>query len=137
VDGGPGMLAKGKLQLQLYLLAARELWGLELAGGLYRPLGARNERDRKPKGLLRKSVEEDLAGLDPRPRDHVDDEAFERALDEAREKTEEIIAAIQAGDIGRRPIDGSCPSYCHFQPICRRDRADPEDEPGPEAEEEG
>ena len=36
---------RGKLQLQLYMLAARELWGHELAGGLYRPLGA-TERPR-------------------------------------------------------------------------------------------
>jgi len=39
-------------KLQLYMLAARELWGKELAGGLYRPLGARNKRDRQPKGLV-------------------------------------------------------------------------------------
>src|SRR5215212_8027659 len=56
VEGGKRMLDKGKLQLQLYLLAARELWGLDLAGGLYRPLGARNDTDRKPKGLLRKAL---------------------------------------------------------------------------------
>ena len=113
-----------------------KLWGLDLAGGLYRPLGARNEADRKPKGLLRKSLKEDLASLRPRPRDHVDDEAFEAALTEAREKTEEIIASIQAGNIGRRPIGGACPRYCSFQPICRRERGVPEDEPESEDEEE-
>jgi RecB family exonuclease len=134
VEGGKRMLEKGKLQLQLYLLAARELWGLELAGGLYRPLGART--DRKPKGLLRKELREDLSGLDPRPGDHVDDEVFEGALDEARAKAEEIIARIQAGDIGRRPIGGACPSYCSFQPICRRERGVPEEEPASAEEEE-
>ncbi|HKH23725.1 MAG TPA: PD-(D/E)XK nuclease family protein [Solirubrobacterales bacterium] len=136
VDGGKGMLDRGKLQLQLYLLAARELWGLELAGGLYRALGARNDDDRKPKGLLRKSLKEELAGLHPRQNDHLDDEAFEAALEAAREKTEGIIASIQAGDIGRRPIGGSCPRYCHFQPICRRERGVPEEEPEREEEEE-
>jgi ATP-dependent helicase/DNAse subunit B len=134
VEGGKRMLEKGKLQLQLYLLAARELWGLELAGGLYRPLGART--DRKPKGLLRKELRQDLSGLDPRPGDHVDNEVFEEALDEARAKAEEIIARIQAGDIGRRPIGGACPAYCSFQPICRRERGVPEEEPASEEEEE-
>jgi ATP-dependent helicase/DNAse subunit B len=137
VPGGRGMLEKGKLQLQLYLLAAHELWGLELAGGLYRPLGARNERDRKPKGLLRKSLKEDLDGLRPRPKDHLEDGDFDAALAEAREAAEGIIEKIHAGDIGRRPIGGACPSYCEYQPICRRERGIPEDEPtGPDEEEE-
>ncbi len=136
VDGGRGMLDRGKLQLQLYLLAARELWGLELAGGVYRALGARGEDDRKPKGLLRKSLKEELEGLHPRQNDHLADEDFDAALEAAREKTEGIIASIQGGDIGRRPIGGSCPAYCHFQPICRRERGLPEEEPSKEEEEE-
>jgi RecB family exonuclease len=129
VDGGKRMLERGKLQLQLYLLAARELWG-----GLYRPLGARNESARKPKGLLRKELKEELAGLKPRRDDHLDDEAFEAALDDAEAKAVEIIALIQAGDIGRRPIGNTCPRYCHFQPICRRERGVAEDEPVSEDE---
>jgi ATP-dependent helicase/DNAse subunit B len=136
VDGGKGMLDRGKLQLQLYLLAARELWDLELAGGLYRALGARNDDERKPKGLLRKSLKEELEGLHPRQNDQLADEDFEAALGAAREKTEGIIASIQAGDIGRRPIGGSCPPYCHFQPICRRERGLPEEEPSLEEHEE-
>ena len=120
----------------VFLLAARELWGLDLAGGLYRALGARNDDDRKPKGLLRKSLKDELDGLHPRQNDHLADEDFEAALDAARETTEGIIASIQAGDIGRRPIGGSCPTYCHFQPICRRERGLPEEEPSKEEEEE-
>jgi RecB family exonuclease len=135
VEGGAGMLEKkGKLQLQLYMLAARELWGHELAGGLYRPLGATG--DRAPKGLLRKELTDELAGLDPRPKDHLDDEAFEAALDEAREKTEEIIAGVHEGKVIRDPLGGSCPDWCSFQPICRRERGLPEDEPWSEEGEE-
>src|SRR5262249_2600841 len=88
VDGGAGMLEKrGKLQLQLYMLAARELWGHDLAGGLYRPLGGTS--DRTPKGHLRKELAEELEGLDPRPGDQLSDEDFEGALEEARGKAEE------------------------------------------------
>jgi RecB family exonuclease len=135
VEGGAGMLEKkGKLQLQLYMLAARELWGRELAGGVYRPLGATG--DRSPKGLLRKELAEELAGLDPRPKDHLDDEAFEGALDEARDKAEEIIASIHSGKVVRDPLGGSCPDWCTFQPICRRERGLPEEEPWSEEGEE-
>jgi ATP-dependent helicase/nuclease subunit B len=135
VDGGAGMLKKrGRLQLQLYMLAARELWGHELAGGVYRPLGGTG--DRTPKGLLRKELAEDLSGLDPRPNDHLDDEAFDEALDAAREKAEEIVASVQAGRVIRDPIGGSCPDWCSFQPICRRERGLPEEEPWSEESEE-
>jgi RecB family exonuclease len=135
VEGGAAMLErKGKLQLQLYLLAARELWGHDLAGGLYRPLGGTG--DRAPKGLLRKELADELAGLDPRPKDHLDDEAFEAALDEAREKTEEIIASVHSGKVIRDPLGGSCPDWCSFQPICRRERGLPEEEPWSEEGEE-
>ncbi|MFL5906267.1 MAG: PD-(D/E)XK nuclease family protein [Solirubrobacterales bacterium] len=135
VDGGAGMLEKrGKLQLQLYMLAARELWGHDLAGGLYRPLGATSNRT--PKGLLRKELADDLAGLDPRPNDHLDDEAFDAALDAARDKAEEIVGAVQSGRVVRDPIGGSCPDWCSFQPICRRERGLPEEEPWSEDSEE-
>jgi ATP-dependent helicase/DNAse subunit B len=135
VEGGAGMLEKrGKLQLQLYMLAARELWGYELAGGLYRPLGATG--DRTPKGLLRKELADELIGLDPRPNDQLDDEAFEATLSEARVKAEGIIASVQAGEVIRDPIGGSCPDWCSFQPICRRERGLPEEEPWSEEGEE-
>ena len=135
VEGGAAMLEKrGKLQLQLYMLAARELWGRELAGGVYRPLGGTG--DRTPKGLLRKELADELAGLDPRPNDHLDDESFEGALDEAREKAEEIIASIHSGKVIRDPLGGSCPDWCNFQPICRRERGLPEEEPWSEEGEE-
>jgi ATP-dependent helicase/DNAse subunit B len=135
VDGGAAMLEKrGKLQLQLYMLAARELWGHELAGGLYRPLGATGNRS--PKGLLRKELADELAGLDPRPNDQLDDETFDAALDEAQEKAEEIIASVHSGKVIRDPLGGSCPDYCSFQPICRRERGLPDDEPWSEEGEE-
>lgn len=133
VEGGRGMLKRGKFQLQLYLLAVRELWNRELAGGVYRPLGGSG--DRHPKGLLRKELEGDLAGLDPRPRDHLKEEDFEQALAEARARAGEIADEIQAGDIGRRPMNDRCPKYCTFQPICRRERGLPEEEPGEEEDE--
>jgi len=133
VDGGERMLERGKLQIQLYMLAAREVWGLDLAGGLYRPLGGTS--DRRPKGLLRKELRDELAPVDPRPNDHLADERFEAALEDAGARAAEIIEAIQTGQIWRDPIGGRCPSWCDFQPICRRERGLPEEEPGPDADE--
>jgi ATP-dependent helicase/DNAse subunit B len=63
VPAGAKLSEEGKLQLQLYMLAARELWGLEPAGALYRPLAATGER--RPRGLvLAEARESALAGLD-------------------------------------------------------------------------
>ena len=77
-----------------------------------------------------------MAGLDPRPKDQLDDEAFEGALDEAREKAEELISSIHSGKVIRDPLGGSCPDWCTFQPICRRERGLPEEEPWSEEGEE-
>ncbi len=132
VDGGAGMLDRGKIQLQLYMLAVREVWKLDLAGGLYRPLGGTS--DRQPKGLLQKDSSDDLKPLDPRPGDQLDPEKFEQALGAARSRAEEMITAIRAGEVKRDPLGGKCPSYCDYQPICRRERGLPEEEPGPEQE---
>ena len=30
---------------------------------------------------------------------------------------------MRAGDIDRDPLNGECPKYCTFQPICRLERA--------------
>ena len=84
--------------------------------------------------MLRKDLKEELAGLNPRPGDHLDAEAFDAALEESGARAAEIISSIQGGDIGRRPIGGTCPTYCHFQPICRRERGVAEDEPVSEDE---
>jgi ATP-dependent helicase/DNAse subunit B len=113
---------EGKLQPQLYMLALRELWGIEPLGGVYTPLGA--TEDPRPRGLLRKEerggplAEAGLVGTD-----FLEPEAFAQALDGARERAARIVAAMRDGVIDRDPIDDRCPSYCRFQPICRRERA--------------
>jgi RecB family exonuclease len=113
---------EGKLQPQLYMLALRELWGVEPIGGVYVPLGATDKP--KARGLLAKRERGDL--LEPDAfvnRDFLDEDAFGDALDAARERAAEIAAAMRAGRIDRDPIDDQCPKYCRFQPICRRERA--------------
>ena len=135
VDGGKGMLERG--QAPAPALHARRARALGARAGR-RPLPAarRRPREREPKGLLRKELKEDLAPLDPRPSDHLDDEDFEQALDDARgegrgDHRRDPRRATSAGD----PIDGSCPDCCTLPAdlpprarACPRRSREPEDE---------
>lgn len=125
VPGASSLAKDGKLQLQLYMLAARELLKLEVVGGLYQPLGAYG--DRRPRGIVRKAECGEggvFDGLDISVRgDGLTDEAFDDALENARRQAETSGTRMLAGDIRRDPLGGSCPKYCTFQPICRLERA--------------
>ena len=120
VAGRSGWESRGKLQLQLYILAARERLGLDPIGGLYTALGARN--DRRPRGMLI-SGDARLEGVGAVRGDPCDREGFDAELERARARASEKAAAMRAGEIDRDPIGGRCPSYCTFQPICRLERA--------------
>ena len=112
-----------KLQLPLYMLAVRELWGLEPIGGAYHPLGKQYEA--QPRGLLRGPP--DAWPLQERFKRNdftADEEAFEQALGAAREDAERLAARIHAGHLDRDPLGGSCPAHCDFHPICRRERGE-------------
>jgi ATP-dependent helicase/nuclease subunit B len=119
---GKKLAEEGKLQLPLYMEAARELWGIHPLGGLYHPL--REKERMRPRGLVRASEQErlredgDLVGTD-----FFDDEQFDRMIADARGRAAEIVAEIRAGRVRRDPLRGECPRYCEFQPICRRERA--------------
>jgi hypothetical protein len=123
---------EAKLQLQLYLMAAGELWGTEPVGALYHPLRATTSR--RPRGLVLKGEEGlpalGLAGTDVLPQDE-----FEALLEQARSRASAIVSRMRGGDIRRDPGPRAglrdhdvCPAYCDFAPICRRDRAPVDDE---------
>ena len=108
VDGGAEMLEKrGKLSFSFYMLAARELWGHELAAASTARWAATG--DRTPKGLLRKELAEELAGLDPRRRTIWTTRPSSGALEEAQEKAEEIIASVHSGEGDPRPARWQLP----------------------------
>ncbi len=112
-----------KLQLPLYMLALRELWGMEPLGGVYHPLG--NQESQAPRGVLRGPVGslDGVVGDELKKTDYTDsEEEFEELLRGARRDAEEIARKIQTGYLDRDPIGGSCPSYCDFHAICRRER---------------
>jgi ATP-dependent helicase/DNAse subunit B len=111
---------EGKLQLQLYVLAARERLDLEPIGGLYQPLGGRD--DRRPRGMVIK--DDPRLGERPLSRgDPCDPEDFEAELERARAQATEKAEAMRAGQIARKPLGGRCPTYCTYQAICRLERA--------------
>lgn len=106
-----------KLQLGLYLLAARRLADVgEPVGGLYAPLGA---DDPRPRGAL-------LRGADPGRRavatDLLEREAFEAVLEEVLAEAERVVGELRAGRLEPRPRtcawDGS---GCSYPTICRCD----------------
>jgi ATP-dependent helicase/DNAse subunit B len=117
-----------KLQLQLYMLAASRLFGLEPAGALYWPLAA--NRDRRPRGLVRAALRDGaLDGLRVGRDDWLDEEAITEHLEAARKRSEEFVGRMRSGDIERDPIDGKCPRWCSFQAICRKERGVIEEDP--------
>lgn len=112
-----------KLQLPLYMLAVRELWGLEPIGGVYHPLG--KQYDEVPRGLLRGPQEESPLTERFVGKDYTaDGEEFEAALAAARSEAERFGARIRTGHLDRDPLGNKCPRYCDFHPICRRERGE-------------
>jgi RecB family exonuclease len=114
---------EGKLQLQLYSIAVRELWGVDPAGALYEPLGA--TADHRPRGLAHRDEEHLLAGLDMVGTDILEAEEFDAAIARAIELAAEIVDRMRSGDITRDPLEDTCPKWCEFAPICRRERMRP------------
>jgi RecB family exonuclease len=115
----------GKLQLQLYLLAARRLWNLEPAGGVYHALGSQRA-DNRPRGILRGPLEASPLGSDDVVKTDFTEgpEDFEAALKAAADKAGELALKIQTGYLRREPIGGSCPRWCDFHTICRMERGE-------------
>jgi ATP-dependent helicase/DNAse subunit B len=124
VPGARKLEHEAKLQLQLYMLALRELWGIEPLGAVYRPLSARDPRERRPRGPLRGSERDGLLeGLDAVATDMLDDAELDEVVERARERAVEIVELTHQGQVDRDPLRDTCPRWCRFQPICRRERS--------------
>jgi ATP-dependent helicase/DNAse subunit B len=110
VVGGSRWADEQQLQVALYLLAVRELLGLEPIAGLYQPLvGARLAA----RGLVREGV----PGRYTRT-DLVDADEFDAALERARELAERTAEELHAGRIA--PCPERCSSRgCRYPGICR------------------
>ena len=109
VIAGKKLIEEGKLQMPLYLLAARG-FGLDPIGGLYSPLGA--TREDRPRGLIDKDHK---GALIPGETEHhygtdfLEPEEFDEILEAAEQRGGEIVAGMRAGAIARDPRGGECP----------------------------
>ena len=106
-----------RLQIPLYILALRDLVGIEPLGGVYRALAGR----RLTRGMLRESAREDLPGF--ARDDYLDEDAFWSQVDSARDRAAENALRIRAGDVRHDPKGDGCPAWCDLWPMCRVPRA--------------
>jgi hypothetical protein len=106
-----------RLQIPLYVLAARELLGIEPLGGLYRALGGGGAT----RGMV---VAEDADVLPPglAPTDLLEREELWAIVDDARAQAVESVGRIRAGDVRHDPRGGRCPEYCPWSGVCRIER---------------
>jgi ATP-dependent helicase/DNAse subunit B len=107
-----------RLQVPLYVLALRDLVGIEPLGGLYRSLSG----EREARGMIREDARADLPGL--AGQDYLDEDAFWGGVERAASRARSAVARIRAGDTRHDPrwSDG-CPSWCRNWPMCRVERA--------------
>ena len=107
----------GRLQVPLYVLALRDLVGIEPLGGLYRSLSG----EREARGLLRLEAQSDVPGF--ASLDYLDEDAFWGVVTQAKERARDSVARIRGGDVQHDPRSGRCPSWCDRWTICRVARA--------------
>jgi RecB family exonuclease len=128
------LVKDGKLQLQLYSIAVERLWGIEPAGAIYEPLGATETH--RPRGILKKEEADLFGGLGVYRNDQLEPEDFEGVIADAEKLASEIVSRMKRGRIKRDPLEQTCPKWCEFAPICRRERARPEPEDDDDEDEE-
>jgi RecB family exonuclease len=106
-----------RLQIPLYILALRDLVGVEPLGGVYRALAA----PRRTRGMLREEARDDLPGF--AREDYLHEDAFWAQVEAARGRAAENAERIRAGDVRHDPRGDGCPAWCDLWPMCRVARA--------------
>jgi ATP-dependent helicase/nuclease subunit B len=107
-----------RLQVPLYVLALRDLVGMEPLGGLYRSLSG----EREARGMVRSDSAADVPGI--ATQDYLDEETFWGTVDGAVDRARTAVGRLQSGDIRHDPrwSDG-CPTWCRSFAMCRVERA--------------
>jgi RecB family exonuclease len=101
-----------RLQVALYMIAVRQLLGLEPVAGFYQPLGG---GDLRARGVFLKDAPpgERLVGNDGR-----DPDELEELLDQARARALALAARLRAGSL--EPCPATCSrDGCSYPGICR------------------
>ena len=101
-----------QLQVALYMLAVRELLGLEPVAGLYQPLGG---RDLRARGVF---LEGAPVGARVVPTDAVAREELDAELADASARAIELAAGLRSGKLTPCPLTCSRDG-CRYPGICR------------------
>ena len=104
---------RGRLALALYMLAAGELLGTGVVGGLYQPVRG---VDLRPRGALAAGVEPGLASY---ATDRVSTEELESVLAGALERALRAARELRAGGLEPRPATCTRDGVCRHPSICR------------------
>ena len=104
-----------RLQIPLYVLALRDLVGIEPLGGLYRALAG----ERHARGLLRREASDDAIPGFARS-DYLDEDAFWSQVERAKGHARAFVGRIREGDVRHDPRGGPpCPRWCDLASMCR------------------
>jgi ATP-dependent helicase/DNAse subunit B len=109
-----------RLQVALYMIAVRDLLGLDPVGGFYVPLGAHKGREAVPRGVVESGWDDSV--LPERfDNDVLEREGIDAALAAAREQVVALANEMKGGGI--KPCPGTCSfradSGCTYPSICR------------------
>ncbi len=101
-----------RLQVALYMLAVRDLLGLEPVAGLYQPLGG---RDLRARGVF---LEGAPVGASLVATDGRDPEGLAAELEDARQRAVSLAARLRSGELTPCPTNCSRDG-CRYPAICR------------------
>jgi hypothetical protein len=109
---GTRWAAENRLQVALYMIAVRELLGLEPVAGLYQPL---RSAELRPRGVFLR----DAGGSDRVfAGDGCEPDELEALLQDARARAVALAAQLRAGELEPRPTSCSRDG-CRYPGICR------------------
>jgi ATP-dependent helicase/DNAse subunit B len=106
------MEREGRLQIPLYILALRDLLGIEPLGGVYRALAGK----RAARGLVL-AGEIETGGL--ARADLLDTDAFWAQVARAADVAQAAVTGMRSGLVRHDPRTGECPGWCTLHTICR------------------
>lgn len=112
-------LEDGRLQLGLYVLAARQLaeqgdFPGEPVGGLYQPLG--NAKESRPRGAL---LEDADPGRKAFATDRLSAQAFDDLLAQVLSAAQDAVDQLRAGALEPRPRTCAWGGGCEYPTVCR------------------
>lgn len=121
-DGNLPMQAKfevnGTIQVPLYMLAVREIWGFEPIAGEYYGIPGKRRR-----GVYLKKFKEilGLPSKEPFATDFVEEDDFEARIETAKDQAIAAVAGIRSGYFPCAPREDKNCDYCDYGDVCRRE----------------